>query len=66
MPRNQKIQCNPPYDCFNCPYEDCMKGTSHGIAKMEQQFLKAAQLPIRGGIISIAKDLKYARSERLV
>lgn len=62
--KNQKLQCNPPYDCFNCPYEDCM--TSKRASKNETAYLKAAILPVRGGIIPIAEDLKYTRHKRLV
>jgi hypothetical protein len=51
-------------ECFNCPLPECTRGCKKLIG--EEEYIKIANLPVRGGIIPIAEDLKYARSERLV
>jgi len=52
-------------ECKHCPFDDCVRP---GRIKLsgESEYLKCAVLPVRGGIIPIAEDLKYARSKRLI
>lgn len=52
-------------ECDHCPFNDCIRGVSRKL-RGEDEYIKIANLPVRGGIIPIAEDLKYARSERLV
>lgn len=36
-------ECNPPYECSNCKYSDCIRNGE--ITSGESEFLKAANLP---------------------
>ena len=51
-------------ECFSCPFKDCIRYRKKLIG--EEEYIKTANLPVRGGIIPIAEDLKYARSKRLI
>jgi hypothetical protein len=52
-------------DCFSCRLPECIRNGGKKL-KGENDYIKAAKLPVRGGVVTIAEDLKYARSERLV
>ncbi len=51
-------------ECFSCPFKDCVRCQKKLIG--EEEYIKTAKLPVRGGIITIAEDWKYKRSSRLV
>lgn len=37
-----KINCNPPHDCFECPYNECMN--NYPRTKAETKFIEVAGL----------------------
>lgn len=34
----KKVSCNPPLDCFNCKYKDCIAPNGH-ITQKEVQYI---------------------------
>ena len=71
MANNKKIilDCNPPQDCFNCPYpDDCHNKKPR--TKSETEFIEIAGLAKgrRGShyAFPLAKDYVHNRSRRLI
>lgn len=61
-----KINCNPPKDCFECPYDECIN--SRPKTRSETEYSKYAGLASNGcdKIFPLAKDYVHNRSRRLV
>lgn len=68
MARTKKlIDCDPPHDCFNCPYpDDCHSGKRR--TKAESEFIGVAELARNGQEkgFPLAKDYVHNRCRRLV
>ncbi|MBQ8435069.1 MAG: hypothetical protein IJX24_03545 [Oscillospiraceae bacterium] len=65
MKKQEVCKATSVEECKHCPFDDCIRGIRRKLSG-EDECIKIANLPVRGGIIPIAEDKKYARSERLV
>jgi hypothetical protein len=65
MKKQEVCKATSVEECKHCQFDDCIRRVSRKLIG-EEEYIKAAKLPGRGGIISIADDLKYARSKKLV
>lgn len=61
-------KCNPPQDCFNCPYDDCHRNGY--VTKSETDYKKTVELATTGCVshlaVPLASEIAYSRNRRLV
>lgn len=56
--------CNPPFECPNCNYDDCIRDGR--ITKAEKEYLKAGELSRNGQNVLMIDDVIHHRNGRLV